>query len=198
MIDNNKYKDKIIEGNTFPDSPYRPVNVIPNHYILTEYIPAIKTLKLTKGLETLLTAMAIHEGFFPGSRSYVHHNPGNIGNDSAGDNKTFPTLLDGIKRQVQFINEIISGKEPAFIIGKEKHIAPYLDEEIKRNPQYGLPYNLPGYHFTFTGQLDQYVKIYATGPRVSNNYINSIVSYFKQNGITITPESKIQDLIKLQ
>ena len=58
------------------------------------------------------------------------------------------------------------------------------------------PY-LPGYEFIYTGQLDQFVKIYATGARGGNGYVSLIISYFKKNGITITPQSKIQDIIKL-
>lgn len=58
------------------------------------------------------------------------------------------------------------------------------------------PY-LPGYRFVFTGQIDQYVKIYSTGARGGNSYINIIVSWFKKNGIDITPESRIQDIIKI-
>ena len=58
------------------------------------------------------------------------------------------------------------------------------------------PY-LPGYEFTFTGQLDQFVKIYSTGARGGNSYLSMIISYFNQNGLSIKPESKIQDVIKL-
>lgn len=56
---------------------------------------------------------------------------------------------------------------------------------------------LVGYRFVFTGQIDQYVKIYSTGARGGNSYINIIVSWFKKNGIDITPESRIQDIIKI-
>ena len=57
------------------------------------------------------------------------------------------------------------------------------------------PY-VPGYDFIFTGQLDQFVKIYATGARAGNSYLSMILSYFKKNGIYITQHSKIQDIIK--
>jgi hypothetical protein len=58
------------------------------------------------------------------------------------------------------------------------------------------PY-LPGYQFTFTGQLDQFVKIYSTGARAGNSYINTIVSYFQMNGLSIQPQSKLQDIVKM-
>jgi hypothetical protein len=45
--------------------------------------------------------------------------------------------------------------------------------------------------------LDQFVKIYSTGARGGNSYLSMIVSYFNQNGLSIKPESKIQDVIKL-
>jgi len=196
-VDDKRYIGVTFEGSKYPDGKYQKVNVVVNHYILNEYIPAIKKLNLTKGMELLLTAMAIHEGFYPKSRSYENNNPGNIGNTDSGANKKFGTLEDGIKRQIQFINDIITGKEKAFPMNKPKVIEPFYSKEIAKNPQYGLPANLPGYRFLFTGQLDQYVKIYATGPRASDNYVNSITSYFEQNGIHITPESKIQDIIKL-
>lgn len=197
-VDNNKYKDKVFEGSTFPDSPYKnDVKVVPNKWITTEYIPTIKKLVLSKGMETLCTIMAIHEGFYPNTRSYVNNNPGNIGNTDSGANKKLATLADGIKLQVNYINDIVAGKSKAYPMNKPVFIKPFYSKEIARNPQYGLPANLPGYKFTFTGQLDQFVKIYSTGARAGNSYINTIVSYFKKNGLDIKPDSKIQDIIKL-
>jgi hypothetical protein len=57
---------------------------------------------------------------------------------------------------------------------------------------------VPGYDFTFTGQLDQFVKIYSTGARAGNGYLSMIISFFNQNGISIGPDSKIQDIIKIK
>ena len=76
------------------------------------------------------------------------------------------------------------------------NIKPYYSQEIANNPQYGLPPYLPGYNFTYTGQIDQYVKIYATGARAGNSYLSQIISYFNQEDLgSLTPESKIQDII---
>ncbi|MDG1333562.1 MAG: hypothetical protein P8P74_14595 [Crocinitomicaceae bacterium] len=93
--------------------------------------------------------------------------------------------------------EIVNDKSSAFPLGKKKVIKPYYSPEIARNPQYGLPPYLPGYSFTFSGQLDQFVKIYSTGARAGNSYLSTIISYFKQNGLDITAESKLQDVIKM-
>lgn len=197
---NDKYKDVVFEGSTFPDKPYKSdVRILLNDSIKQKYLPTFdKALPgATKGLKLLLTIMTHKEGFYPGTRSYVNNNPGNIGNTDSGANKKLPTLEDGIKLQKSYIEDIINGKHKAYPMGKEVFIKPYYSQEIANNPQYGLPANLPGYKFTFTGQLDQFVKIYSTGARAGNSYINTIVSYFKANGYIISPESKIQDIIKL-
>lgn len=197
---NTKYKDKVFEGATFPDKPYRSdVKILLNDSIKTKYLPALdKAIPgATKGLKLLLTIMAHKEGFYPGTRSYVNNNPGNIGNTDSGANRKLASLEDGIKLQKSYIEDIINGKSKAYPMGQEKYIAPFYSKEIANNPQYGLPANLPGYKFIFTGQLDQFVKIYSTGARAGNSYINTIVSYFKANGYIISPESKIQDIIKL-
>lgn len=193
-----KYKDKIIKGSTFPDKPYKIVSVKLNPAMLDEYIPALETIPgLSKGMKLLITVMAFKEGFYKGTRSYSNNNPGNIGNTDSGANKKMPTMVDGIKLQVSFINDVINGKNKAFPMGQKKLIPSYFSNEIAKNSvKYGMSPYLPGYEFVFTGQLDQFVKIYSTGARAGNSYINTIVSYFKQNGVDITPESKIQDIIK--
>lgn len=192
-----KWKDKIIKGSTFPDKPYKIVPVVLNPAMLDEYIPALNKIEATKGMKLLVTVMAFKEGFYKGTRSYVNNNPGNIGNTDSGANKKLPTLEDGIKLQIQFIKDICAGKNAAFPMGQKKLIPAYFSNEIAKNSvKYGMSPYLPGYEFTFTGQLDQFVKIYSTGARAGNSYINTIVSYFKQNGVDITPESKIQDIIK--
>jgi len=194
-----KYIGVTFPGSTFPDASYKTVNVVLNPTIINEYIPALQRALPNgpKGFHLLLTAMTHQEGFKAGTRSYRTNNPGNIGNTDSGANKTLAKLEDGILLQAQYVNDIIAGKKSAYPMGKEVTIKPFFSEEIAKNPQYGLPANLPGYKFTFTGQLDQYVKIYATGARATNSYINTIVSYFKANGLTITPESTLQDIIKM-
>jgi hypothetical protein len=192
------YKDKVINGSTFPGSAYKLYTVKLNPEIVNEYIPEIKKLGIRKGMELLLTIMAFREGFKKGTRSYVNNNPGNIGNTDSGANKKLPTLQDGICLQINYISDIIEGKHKAYPLGKEVNIKPYYSPEIAKNSAlYGMSPYLPGYKFVFTGQIDQFVKIYSTGARGGNNYINAIVSYFKQNGFTIKPDAKLQDIVNL-
>lgn len=196
-----KYKDVIIEGSTFPDKPYSSdVKIVLNADMKNTYLPALNTVlpDAPKGLKLLITIMAVKEGFKKGSRSYRTNNPGNIGNVDSGSNKGLPNLGAGILLQKQFIEDIVANKKAAFPMNKERLIPPYYSKEIAKNPKvYGMSPWLPGYRFVFTGQLDQFVKIYSTGARAGNSYINMIVSYFKANGLTITPESKLQDIIKM-
>lgn len=196
-----KYKNVIIEGSTFPDKPYRSdVQVALNSDMKNTYLPALNKVLPNgpKGLKLLLTIMAVKEGYKKGTRSYRTNNPGNIGNVDSGANRSLPTLGDGILLQKQFIEDIVAGKKAMFPMNKEKLIPPYYSKEIAKNPKvYGMSPWLPGYRFVFTGQIDQFVKIYSTGARGGNSYINLIVSYFKANGLTITPESKLQDIIQM-
>lgn len=193
------YKGVVFDGATFPDSPYKIYTVKPNSTITNEYIPALNKVVPAepKGMNLLVTAMAIQEGFNKGTRSYRTNNPGNIGNTDSGSNNLIPTLTDGIKLQINFIKAIVNNQKKAYPIGKFITIPEYYSPEIAAHPEYGLPANLPGYKFTFTGQLDQFVKIYSTGARATNSYINLIVSYFSQNNLAILPTSKLQDIIAM-
>lgn len=195
------YKDVVIEGSTFPGKPYSSsVKITLNSEITQEYIPAFSQTipNAAKGLRLLLTIMAYHEGFKKGSRSYKTNNPGNIGNTDSGANQSIASLKDGILLQKNYIDNIVNGKSKAFPMNQPVNIKPYYSQEIAKNSaNYGMSPWLPGYKFTFTGQLDQFVKIYSTGARGGNSYVNTIVSYFTANGLPIKPESKIQDIIKL-
>lgn len=187
------------KGSTFPDAPYiSNLKVSLSQEIISEYLPEIKKLKLGKGLRLLLEIMADKEGFYKGSKSYRTNNPGNIGNTDLGATKTLKTLRDGIMAQVNYIDKIIKGNHKSFPLNKRVLIKPFFSKEIAKNKKnYGMSPYLPGYDFIFTGQIDQFVKIYSTGARAGNGYVNEIVSYFKKNGVEITPESKIQDIIKI-
>lgn len=195
------FKGFVFEGSTYPYDPFQISAITLNRWMRDEYIPAMGKVigDRAKGLKLLVTAMAHVEGFMPGSRSYRTKNPGNIGNTDSGANKPAKTLEEGIMRQVNYVNRIVEGKNPNYPIGKLKYLPPVYSQEIANNPKtYGVSGGwVPGYRFIFTGQLDQFVKIYATFPRISNNYIDTVVSYFRQNGIVITPESRLQDIIQL-
>lgn len=201
-IDHFKYRYVTFQGSTFPDDPYSAVPVKFNDTIRNEYMPALEKAlpSETRGLKLLMLAMTHQEGFKGGTkptRSYRTNNPGNIGNTDDGRNRVIRTLEDGIKLQAEFIKRIADGKNPNYKPGKIYDYKPYENLEIKRNPQYGLPIWAPGYRFKYTGQLDQFVKIYATGARVTNNYIDTITSLFKASGFTIKPTSTLAEIIAL-
>lgn len=194
------YKGIIIGGSTFPGSPYRITPVTLNETMRKEYLPAIdRALPVApRGLKLLITAICHQEGFAKGTRSYRTNNPGNIGNVDSGTNRVIATLEDGIKLQADYITAVAEGKKAAYDLNKPMLISPYYSKEIAANPAaYGMDPNLPGYSFIYTGQIDQFVKIYSTAARASNSYLNTIVSYFKINGLQITPESKLADIIKM-
>lgn len=190
----------IFEGSTFPDKPINDeMGISFTDEMVKEYIPAIEKMGLKRGFKLLLIIMAQKEGFKEGSRSYRTNNPGNIANTDSGANKAHGTLTDGIQVQIDYVNKIISGNHKSYPMGKLVNIKPFFSKEIHANQRnYGMSGYLPGYKFTFTGQLDQFVKIYSTGARAGNSYLSMIISFFKNHGIKLTPESKIQDIIKIE
>ena len=196
---NEKYKGVTIKGSTFPDHPIvTNLKIKLTQEMTQEYLPVMQAAMndQPKGLRLLCTIMAHKEGFKKGSRSYRTNNPGNIGNTDSGRNRENSTLEDGILLQKNYIQDVISGKHSAYPMGQRKIIKPYFSPEIAKNAKnYGMSPYLPGYDFVFTGQLDQFVKIYATGARGGNGYLSMILSYFKANGIVLTPESKLQDIV---
>ena len=196
-----KYKDVTIQGSHFPDKPIKSnLNINLSKEMKDEYLPALNKVMGDQplGFRLLCTIMAHKEGVFKGSRSYRTNNPGNIGNTDSGANKKNLSLEDGILLQKDYILKIAEGKSSTYPMGKKKTIKPYYSPEIAKHAKsYGMSPYVPGYEFIFTGQLDQFVKIYSTGARGGNGYLSMIVSYFKNNGIDITSESKIQDVIKI-
>lgn len=191
------YKGVIINGSVFPDKKVQNVTVNLNSEMINEYLPIIEKMDISKGMKMLCTIMAYKEGFRKGTRSYKTNNPGNIGNVDSGKNNKIETLEDGIQLQVDFILSICENKRKAFPINKRVILKPYFSPEIAKHTKlYGMSPYLPGYEFVFTGQLDQFVKIYATGARAGNGYLSMITSYFKNQGYDINAQSKIQDIIQ--
>ena len=155
-------------------------------------------MPVTKGIQLLCTIMTHQEGFKKGSRSYRTNNPGNIGNTDSGANKTTRTLEDGINLQINYLMGIIHGTNKNYPIGRQVSIPPYFSQEIAdHEATYKLSPYLPGYSFVFSGQLDQFVKIYSTGARAANSYLSMIVSYFASKGITITAQTTLDDISKI-
>lgn len=198
----DKYKNVTIQGSRFPDAPYSSdVKISFTKEMMDEYIPTIAEVMKDspKGFRLLLIIMANKEGFKKGSRSYRNNNPGNIGNTDAGVNRMYKTLAEGILAQKTYVEKIIAGNSKTYPMNTIVNIRPFYSAEIAENQAtYKMSPYLPGYRFIFNGQLDQFVKIYSTGARAGNSYLNQITSFFKNHGLEITPESKIQDIIKLQ
>lgn len=196
-----KYKDKTIQGSVFPDDPISSSKTVTlGTDITTDYLPALERAIGTepKGLRLLCTVFTKQEGFKKGTRSYTNNNPGNIGNTDSGANRSFDTLDAGILAQKDYFTSVAGGTHKAYPIGTKKKIPPFYSPEIAKNfENYQLSPYVPGYEFTYTGQLDQFIKIYATGARSGNGYLSTIISYFKANGLTISETSTIQDIIKM-
>ena len=94
---------------------------------------------------------------------------------------------------------IANGKSKAYQIGKDVFLKPYYSPEIAKNQKtYQLEPYCPGYKFKYTGQLDQFIKIYSTGARQKNMYLSLIISYFNNMGIKITEETTLKELIELK
>lgn len=189
-------------GTTFKNRAFKPTNgkkLSPNLYIREEYIPTInKITGFSKGVKMLATVMAMKEGFYPDSRSYRTNNPGNIGNTDAGGNNNFATLEDGIRGQLKYLTKVAEGKHRAYPLNEKRNIKPYRSPEIERNVKtYGLTPFLPGYKFTYTGKLSQFIKIYATGARAGNFYLAYIISFFSLNNVSIDQNTTLLTLTTL-
>lgn len=196
------YKNMIIQGSVFSGSPINDeMKISFTKELIDKYIPSIDKVVSEEliGLKALMTIMTSKEGFYKGTRSFKSNNPGNIGNTDTGKNQSFKTLEEGIREQMEYVLRVAYGKHPAYPIGKLKKIDPFYSKEIAANQKtYGLDPYLPGYRFIYTGQLDQFVKIYSTGARGGNNYLSIIISYFKNLGIHVTPQTTLKEIINIQ
>jgi len=198
-----KYKGVTIQGSHFPDKPIKNnVKIEFSDEVLKIYIPTIQKMDVPKGIMLLCIIMTDHEGFYgkgpkhrQASRSFRTNNPGNIGNTDNGSNSTCATLEDGIKLQIKYFNKILAGLSKPFPLGKQVTIKPYFSQEIADNYKtYQMSPYVPGYSFVFTGQLDQFIKIYSTGARAGNSYLSEIISFFKNHGIEINGKTTLQEL----
>ncbi len=198
----------MVDGSKVPSNlsgpPQYNKKVTINDTMKKEYIPTIKGITgYSNGAKLLAIVMAQKEGFKAGTRSYRTNNPGNIGNTDSGSNKQLKTLADGIRLQLDYITKVANGQHSAYPLGQLKVMKPYYSPEIAKNngpkgPYKGMTAYLPGYKFTYTGKIEQYCKIYATGSRTGNSYITMIVSWFRQNGYnTVTEETTIKQIIAL-
>lgn len=201
MTFDTKYKGVTIEGSHYPDAPIvNDMKISFSTEIIKEYIPAWNNIDAPKGVKLLCLIMADHEGFRKGTRSYKTKNPGNIGNTDNGSNSSCPTLEDGIKLQIKYFNKILEGRSKPFPLNKLVILKPFYSPEIAKNQKTyaGKSPYLPGYKFVFTGQLDQFIKIYSTGARNGNTYLSEIISFFKNHGFEISGKTTLQELTEIK
>ena len=152
------------------------------------YIPTLEKVvpNGSKGIKLLITAQTQMEGFAPGSKSYRTNNPGNIGNTDNGGTRGFSSLDTGVKGQYDYTVGVALNKNSNY----------KLNTHVKRPSVYDKDsaQTYPGIDFTYKGTLDQYLKIYSTGARKYNTYLNIVVSYFAKNGHTITGDTTLKQI----
>ena len=152
------------------------------------YIPTLeKVLPAgSKGIKLLITAQTQMEGFAPGTKSYRTNNPGNIGNTDNGGTNKFTTLEQGVKGQYDYAVKVALNQNKNYKLGERRKAPSIYDKDSAQT--------YPGIDFTYKGTLDQYLKIYSTGARKYDTYLNLVVSYFAKNGHTITGETTLKQI----
>ena len=152
------------------------------------YIPALeKTIPAgSKGIKLLITAQTQMEGFAPGTKSYRTNNPGNIGNTDNGGKRNFSSLEAGIKGQYDYAVGVALNTNKNYKLNERKKAPAIYDKDTQQN--------YPGIDFVFKGTLDQYLKIYSTGARKYDTYLNLVVNYFAKNGKTITGQTTLKQI----
>jgi len=190
----------VIKGSKAPIGNVRnDIKISFTKEIIHNYIPEWEKVEAPRGIKLLALIMAEKEGFYKGTRSFRYNNPGNIGNTDSGANKGFKTLKEGIEYQIKFLTGIAIGTNKNFPLNKVVNLKPYYSEEIAKNKEtYKLEPYCPGYSFTYTGQLDQFIKIYSTGARQKNTYLSIIVSYFKNMGIEINETTTLKNIMDIK
>lgn len=142
------------------------------------------------GIKLLALSMTVMEGYKKGTDSYKTNNPGNIDNTDSGHQNFYKTLKEGISDQIKYLESAANGNN-LYPIGKVKAEEPYKSRQLGRYT--------PGFVFIYEGTLEQFIKIYATGPRINNNYMNLILTFFKTYfpEANVNPKTKIKDIINL-
>jgi len=167
-----------------PSNPPNPdsatgTNITLSPQMTNEYIPERdKIVGISTGTKLLITAQTAVEGFYSGTKSYRTNNPGNIGNTDNGATVPYKSLREGIIKQQSIITNVATNNAQSYKIGGKSTCA--LGSEL------------------YSGYLYQYLRIYATGARLNNNYLNAIIGYFKSNGKTITAKTTIADIYNMK
>jgi len=175
-------------------------------YVIAEIMPIIKKdyENQTRGFKLLAIAQAIHEGFYPGAKAYTTKNPGNIGNTDSGASSNQLRLENGIKSLFNYIYQAAYKRDRA-VARQENHLnqTHFIGTDIYRGSYdsesgTGLGKCVSGFKFNYTGTLGQYLLLYATGPRLSNNYLNSIIGFFALNNVKINNNTTLAEILAIQ
>lgn len=160
-------------------------------HLYNKYLPVIDEIVEEPGLKLLALSMAYFEGYEPGTVAYNTNNPGNVGNTDEGNRRNFPNLKKGIGAQIKHIIKIVNNQSAYYPVGEVVSVPPYYSKELKKT--------VPGFIFVYEGTLEQFLKIYATGPRDHNNYMNSVLTFFNTYypEANVGPETKISDIIQI-
>jgi len=144
-----------------------------------EYVPTRdKVLQgRSKGLKTLITAHATKEGFYPGTVSYDLKNPGNFRSQVG----SVPIAGRGTGSRKGFVkyNSLEDGIKAQ--VAQVELIQRGESRVYKQNPT-----------------LKQY--IYSYSPPSENNseaYIDYMIAFFRKEGMTITRDSRLSEIINL-
>lgn len=165
-----------------------------------EYAAAMSSLpNIPPGIKLLMEAQTAMEGFKgppagdgTGTVAYRTNNPGNIGNidippavsprtcnPQSYGTKCYASLAEGIAAQYKMYEKIGKNTAGNYKIGGEYTCA--LGPGQK-----------------YDGSLYQYLRIYSTDARDSNNYLNAIIGYFASKGKTIGPNTKMSDIFNMK
>ena len=202
----NELGDKFDASNTIFTSAEFPFEVN-NKYNIDEnleldrsqdlkkgYLPKLDEVGKDKktGLKMLAFAMTYMEGYRKGTISYTTENPGNIDNTDSGNRKDFGDLKLGIEAQLKNLEDIASDKKPGYKLNSIISRTPY------KSPDPNLKKWIPGMIFVYQGTLEQFLRIYATGCRNDNNYLNIVLSLFEEYFPgKVTKDTTIKDIIEL-
>jgi hypothetical protein len=151
------------------------------------------------GLKILAVSMTYMEGYRKGTTSYKTNNPGNIGNVDSGARKGFSSLNQGVEHQLDYLESVALGIDSKFRGDVYKNLYP-IGKVISRNPFYSpeLKKTVPGFIFVYDGTLEEFLKIYATGARDNNDYLNVVLSFFNTYlPGKVTPKTKISEIINM-
>lgn len=169
--------------------------------IKDKYLTSLEGVAKDKaiGLKILAVAMTYMEGYRKGTTSYKTNNPGNIGNVDSGARKKFSSLDQGVQYQLDYLESVALGISSKFRGDAYRNLYP-IGKVITRKPFYSreLKKTVPGFIFVYDGTLEEFLKIYATGARDNNDYLNVVLSFFNTYlPGKVTPKTKMSEIINL-